>query len=187
VIASSRHTVYQPASGRLFTFGRLERARGFTLLEVMVVVMIIGVMLTVSALSLRGDSHAELLKREATRMIALLDLASQEAVMRSEQLAVRFSEDGYEFMLLEEESGSWSSLADDRPLRPRKLPDNIELRLELEDNPPPSLVSEESDLPQVFLLSSGEITPFVVTLFSPGTERRFHIKGSLMGDLELEE
>jgi hypothetical protein len=78
-------------------------------------------------------------------------------------------------------------LADDRPLRSRKLPDNIELRLELEDNPPPSLVSEESDLPQVFLLSSGEITPFVVTLFSPGTELRFHIKGSLMGNLELEE
>ena len=151
----------------------------------MVVVLIIGIMLTVSALSLRGDSHAELLQREATRMMALLDLASQEAVMRSEQLAVRFSDDGYEFMLLQ--NGRWSPLEDDRPLRTRKFPDDIELRLELEDNPPPSLVSEESDLPQVFLLSSGEITPFVVTLFSPGTERRFHIKGSLLGRLELEE
>jgi len=155
------------------------------LLEVMVVVLIIGVMLTVSVMSLRSDSHAELLQLEATRMMALLDLASQEAVMRSEQLAVRFSDDGYEFMLLQ--GGHWSQLEDDRPLRPRKFPDDIELRLELEDNPPPSLVSEESDLPQVFLLSSGEMTPFVVTLFSPGTEQRFHIKGSLMGRLELEE
>lgn len=155
------------------------------MLEVMVVVLIIGVMLTVSVMSLRSDSHAELLQLEATRMMALLDLASQEAVMRSEQLAVRFSDDGYEFMLLQ--GGHWSQLEDDRPLRPRKFPDDIELRLELEDNPPPSLVSEESDLPQVFLLSSGEMTPFVVTLFSPGTEQRFHIKGSLMGRLELEE
>ena len=155
------------------------------MLEVMVVVLIIGVMLTVSVMSLRSDSHAELLQLEATRMMALLDLASQEAVMRSEQLAVRFSDDGYEFMLLQ--GGRWSQLEDDRPLRPRKFPDDIELRLELEDNPPPSLVSEESDLPQVFLLSSGEMTPFVVTLFSPGTEQRFHIKGSLMGRLELEE
>ena len=151
----------------------------------MVVVVIIGIMLTVSALSLRGDSHAELMQREATRLVALLDLASQEAEMRSEQLAVRFYDDGYEFMLLQ--NGRWVALDDDRPLRPRKLPDDIGLRLELEDNPPPSLVSEESDLPQVYLLSSGEMTPFVVTLFSPGTERRFVIKGSLMGRLELEQ
>lgn len=151
----------------------------------MVVVVIIGIMLTVATLSLRGDSHAELMQREATRLMALLDLASQEAVMRSEQLAVRFSDEGYEFMLLQ--NGHWVVLDDDRSLRPRKLPDDIELRLELEDNPPPSLGSEESDLPQVYLLSSGEMTPFVVTLYSPGTERRFVLKGSLTGHLELEQ
>jgi len=151
----------------------------------MVVVLIIGIMLSVATLSLRSDSHAELLKREATRLVALLDLASQEAVMRGEQLAVRFTDDGYAFMLLQ--NGRWLPLDDDRPLRPRQLPDDIQLRLELEDNPPPSLINEESDLPQVFLLSSGEITPFVVTLYSPGTERRFHIKGSLLGRLELEQ
>jgi len=151
----------------------------------MVVVLIIGIMLSVASLSLRSDSHAELLEREANRLVALLDLASQEAVMRGEQLAVRFTDDGYAFMLLQ--NSRWLPLDDDRPLRPRRLPDDIRLRLELEDNPPPSLINEESDLPQVFLLSSGEITPFVVTLYSPGTERRFHIKGSLLGRLELEQ
>ncbi len=151
----------------------------------MVVVVIIGIMMTTFTMSLRGDSHAKVLKREAQRMMALLDLASQEAVMRSEQLAVRFSDDSYEFMLLQ--NGRWLALENDRSLRPRRLPDDIGLRLELEDNPPPSLVSEESDLPQVFLLSSGEITPFVVTLFSPGTEQRFLIRGNLLGRLELEE
>lgn len=185
MISISRHANSQPAPGRLFAFGGVARTQGFTLLEVMVVVLIIGVMLGVSALKLGSDSHAKLLKQEATRMVALLDLASQEAIMRNEQLAVRFSDDGYEFMLLED--GRWSLLEDDRPLRPREFPDDIELRLELEDNPPPSLVSEESDLPQVFLLSSGEITPFVVTLYSPGTEQRFHIKAGLLGRLELEE
>lgn len=184
-MAYSCHAARQPASGRLFAFGGLRSAGGFTLLEVMVVVVIIGIMLTVSAMSLRGDSHAEIMQREATRLIALLDLASDEAVMRSEQLAVRFTDDGYEFMLLQ--NGRWMPVDDDRPLRPRKLPDDISLRLELEDTPPPSLVSEETDLPQVYLLSSGEMTPFVVTLYSPGTERRYVIKGSLLGHLELEE
>jgi len=186
VIALPRYAIRQPASGRLFALGRLPRARGFTLLEVMVVVVIIGIMLGVSALSMRGDSHAELLQREATRMIALLNLASQEAVMRSEQIAVRYSDDGYAFMLLQ--NGRWVPMDNDPTLRARRFPDDISLRLELQDNPPPSLLSgDESDLPQVFLLSSGEMTPFVVTLFSPATERRFVIKGSLLGRLELEK
>ncbi|VAW82946.1 hypothetical protein MNBD_GAMMA14-1368, partial [hydrothermal vent metagenome] len=38
----------------------------------MVVVLIIGIMLTVSTLSIRGDSHAEIMRREADRMVALL-------------------------------------------------------------------------------------------------------------------
>ena len=185
MIVYCRHLVCQPASGRLFAFGGLARSKGFTLLEVMVVVLIIGIMLTVSTLSIRGDSHAEIMRREADRMVALLDLASQEAMMRSEQLAVRFNDEGYEFMLLQ--NGRWILMDNDQSLRPRTFPDDIELRLELEDNPPPSLVTEESDLPQVYLLSSGEMTPFVVTLFSPGTEQRFVIKGTLLGRLELEE
>ena len=66
------------------------------------------------------------------------------------------------------------------------LLERMELDLELEDNPPPSLVSEDSDLPQVFLLSSGEMTPFVVTLSAPESERRFLVKANLLGQLELE-
>jgi len=184
-MANHCHAARQPAFGRLFAFGEASRSRGFTLLEVMVVVVIIGIMLTVSTLSMRGDSHAELMQREARRLIVLLDLASQEALMRSEQIAVRFNDRSYEFMRLQ--NGRWVSQKDDPSLRLRKLPDNIELRLELEDNPPPSLVSEESDLPQVYLLSSGEMTPFVVTLFSSSTEQRFVITGSLMGNLVLEK
>jgi len=184
VTVTPRYAAHQPASGRLFAFCGPARRRGFTLLEVMVVVVIIGIMLGVSALSLRGDSHAKLLEREATRLAALLDMASQEAVMRGEQLAVRFRDDGYAFMVLAD--GGWRPVDDERALRARELPDDIRLRLELEDNPPPSLVSEESDTPQVFLLSSGEMTPFVVTLWSPRSEQRYLLKGSLLGRLELQ-
>ena len=112
------------------------------------------------------------------------EMASEEAVLGSQQLAIRFSEDGYEFMTLS--GDEWLPLDEDPLLRARSLPEGMELELELEDNPPPSLVSEDSDLPQVFLLSSGEMTPFIVTLSAPESEQRFVVRANLLGQLELE-
>lgn len=150
----------------------------------MAVVVIIGIVMTFLTLSTGGDKRAEQLQREAQRLVALLELASDEAVMRSEQLALRVDENDYAFMILADHQ--WLPLDDDRPLRPRRLPKGIELRLELEDNPPPGLTAEDDEQPQVFLLSSGEMTPFVLTLSAPETEQRYHIKASLLGRLELE-
>ena len=60
------------------------------------------------------------------------------------------------------------------------------MRLELQDNPPPGLTAENEDQPQVFLLSSGEMTPFILTMTADETEQRVYIKASLLGRLELE-
>jgi len=169
----------QPAPGRLFAL-----QRGFTLLELMVVLVIIGVLLSFVGLSTGGDSRAEQMKREAMRLIALIDMASEQAVLRSEQLAIRFGDSDYEFMLLQ--AGKWAALQDDGPLRARELPKGIELRLELEENPPPGLQAEDAEAPQVFLLSSGEMTPFMLTFSAPESEQRFVVKATLLGRLELE-
>ena len=124
------------------------------------------------------------MEREAQRLLALLRLASEEAVLRSEQLALRVGETDYEFMILHE--NEWVPLPDDRPLRPRQLPAGIELELELEDNPPPGLSAENEEQPQVFLLSSGEMTPFVLIFSAPGSEQHYYLRASLLGRLELE-
>ena len=176
--------IRQPAAGRLFALTPRHSSTGFTLLELMVVIVTVGIILSFMTLSTGTDQRAEQLEREAQRIVALLQLASEEAVMRSEQLALRVGETRYEFMILE--NGQWTPLADDRPLRPRELPAGIELRLELQENPPPGLTAEDSEQPQVFLLSSGEMTPFVLTISAPETEQRYAIKASLLGRLELE-
>jgi general secretion pathway protein H len=154
----------------------------------MAVLVIVGIIVSFMTLSSGGDKHAREMEREAQRLVALLQMASDEAVTRSEQLAMRVGETDYEFMVLENQQ--WLPLTDDQVLRPRQLPDGIELRLELQDNPPPALTAEAEDedqpQPQVFLLSSGEMTPFVLTFSSPGSEQRYHIKATLLGHLELE-
>lgn len=164
----------------------VTRQGGFTLLELMVVLVIMGVLMTFVGLNVGGDRRFEQLERETRRLAALLQLASEEAVIRSEELAVRFTPDGYEFLILQ--NGQWLPFGEesDRPFRVHQLPDGIDLDLEVEGELPPSLESEENTAPQVFLLSSGEITPFTLTLLIPDTEQQYQITATLLGHLELE-
>lgn len=174
----------QPAIGRLFSLAG-HRQRGFTLLELMVVIVIVGVVMTFVTLSLGGDRRAEQLQREAQRLAALMDLASEEAILRSQQIGVRFGNTDYEFYRLE--AGSWQPLSQDNQFRRRALPTGISLDLELEDAPPLSLdTAEEDQAPQVFILSSGEMTPFILTFSAAETRHRYLVKGGLTGELEVD-
>lgn len=154
------------------------------MIELMVVLVIVGVLISFVGLSVGGDNRGEQLQREAQRIAALLKMASEEAVMRSEEFAIRFNDSEYEFMILRD--GQWLPVADDTQLRLRRLPVGIEMELELDDNLPPGLLQEDADLPQVFLLSSGEMTPFQLTLRAPETETEFRVTASLLGRLAVE-
>ena len=45
---------------------------------------------------------------------------------------------------------------------------------------------QEAITPQVFILSSGEVTPFVVVLESRQSPARYHLSVSLMGQIETQ-
>jgi general secretion pathway protein H len=176
-----------------------RRAAGFTLLELMVVLVLIGIIFSFAMLSLSGDDISDLMKQETRRLATLLELAGDEAVLRGEELAVNFTGDGYEFLVMQ--NYSWQSAADDVLLKAYKLPADIELRLEVEGEPPElsgmaaqqDADAEDDDeeilAPQVFILSSGEMTPFSATFTSLQSNYRYHLSTSLLGKVtwEVEE
>jgi len=176
-----------------------RHSAGFTLLELMVVLVLIGIITSFAVLSLRGDNISELMEQETRRLATLLELAGDEAVLRGEELAVNFTEDGYEFLVREE--GRWQASKDDELLKAYTLEADIELRLEVEGEPPElsdiaaqqdedSEDDDEEDLtPQVYILSSGEMTPFTVIFMSLQSNYRYHLTVSLLGKVtwEVEE
>ena len=155
------------------------RQRGFTLLEVMVTLVLIGIITTFAILSLRGSSDMERLASETRRLAALMELNHQEAILRGEQRGVHFTEEGYVFLSLV--GKDWLPAVDSRWLREHQLPPGITLALWVEERRV-KLDTAASTTPQILLLSSGEATDFLAILSS--TERvRYSISGNAAGKL----
>ena len=153
-------------------------------MELLVVLLIIGIMVTFAGLSLRGDPWDERLREETRRLAALLELAAEDALLETRELAVRFEPDGYRFLRLQQ--GQWVGVPEG-VLRPRQLPPGLELELRLqEDAPRLDDREEEQGGPQVYLLSSGEMTPFTLRLQTPERDYRYELRADLLGRLEWE-
>lgn len=137
-----------------------HRGQGFTLFELLVTIVIIGIIVSLAILAV-GDNQTEREERATTTLGALIKLARETAFFNGEDIALSFWRYGYGFHRLEE--NKWTPMTEDPHLRTRLVPEDMELHLFLEGLEV-ELPAEEKDEPQVFILSSGEMTPFEVRI-----------------------
>ena len=71
-------------------------AAGFSLLEIMIVVVIMGILVSIFTLSM-GSFSDDATSEHARRLEALINLATEEASMQGREVGLRFYEHGYEF------------------------------------------------------------------------------------------
>jgi general secretion pathway protein H len=167
---------------------------GFTLLELLVALLVIAMLWGVAVLSIeRGDESLEL---EATRLRGLLQLASEEAVLRARQYGLRIARDGSdpdrivcEWMVLEEQR--WQ-LLESTPFEAYRLPSelSIEVRLDgLDVAPAPAANAADANRiePQLLFLSSGETSSYSIELRSEQEpDLWYRISADIAGKVELE-
>ena len=168
------------------------RAAGFSLIELLVVIVILAIMSSLVLLSmgtLRSDDEVE---TEAQRLTALLEFLSEEALIQARDYGVEFFRDGYRFLSWDPDSRLWSVLEADEALRPRQLPPGLELELAV-DGREVVIDADQGDrdrpqdelAPHVAVFSSGEFTPFELFLVAERVTDAWVLRGNMRGELEL--
>lgn len=174
-----------------------DRAAGFTLLEIMVVVLLIGIILGFAGLSVRGLTRADS-EQEAQRLAGLLSIALEEAVLNSREMAVDLTPGGYAFLVFDGDQREWLPIEDDEVLRAREFPAGVRAQVSVDEVPANDeedgfdvgddglgLHEEEGD--RIYMLSSGELTPFKITLAQEGGGVAWTVDGLLTGEVRARE
>ena len=191
------------------------KARGFTLLELLVVLLIIAIMATFVTFTVGGNPVRDLEHeaRKLKALVALAQqealLSSREMAMDFESDGYSFwvleslddvapadaSVDPNLIGVVENEQAEapkaaaegekWVALEEDETLRPRELPDDINMSITLDDEAMEAELFEGAPAVRVFILSSGEMTPFEVSL-SLEDGPSYVLSGDLVGNLTLE-
>ena len=155
-----------------------KNVAGFTLIEIIVVIVIVSVLISAVALSFPPVGE-KLLREHADRFSAFVELAQDEAILQSNELAVEVTPVGYSFY--QNQNNSWLDL-NTSPFTKRSLPKEISTKMYLEGILI-DLTDREKSKPQVVILSSGEMTPFTYSLkFKDQSEITLKVDGN--GDIE---
>lgn len=122
----------------------------------MLVVALIGISLTFLTLSFDRDTD-KVAEHEARRFAALIEHVREESVVTGKSVAVEVDESARQYQFLQP-GESWELIEGDDVLRPRKLPEFLNVTLEL-------LESGRGNGPLLVVVDVlGEITPFELTI-----------------------
>lgn len=168
-------------------------ARGFSLLELLIVVAIIGIFAGIAVLSLGVTGADRGIEREIFRLRSLVGLVREEALMQNRDYGVLFSDGAYSFYVYDRREDAWLQPVDDRLLREHGLDEQLDLSLEVEDRElalegardADDDVTLEGPRPQVMILSDGQITPFEATLSRRFDGPAFVLRAQIDGTLEV--
>jgi general secretion pathway protein H len=169
------------------------RSRGFTLVEILVVVVIMAVVISLAVLSIGVTGRDTQLDEESRRIEGLVDLLHERALLEGRDFGILVEPAGYEFLVYDTTRSLWRPFNDEHEFRHRELPKGVTFQLELDsqvvvlkpidrkgasDGAPPA--------PQVAIAASGEATPFRLTLKREATRAQASVAGTALGKTTVE-
>lgn len=179
-----------------------RRSRGFSLIEILVVIVIIAIVSGIALLSLGLLGQDRELETEAQRLASLVGVAQDEAMMQGREFGLEFMTGSYRFVEFDPLVSQWAEIIGDELYRTRHLPEDVEFNLYLEgqhvaleidpaeieevdpDEPVRNAIKTYS--PHLMIFSSGDVTPFELTIARRLADQTITLQGNLTGNIEIE-
>lgn len=182
--------------------------RAFTLIEILVVMVIVGILTAVAFLSFGILADDDDMDREARRLSSLIQLVTDEATTQGRDFGIEFMSAGYRFVEHDPLLDQWFEIIGDDYLVQRDLDEGVEFELYLEERKillhaeAQETGSEDEDddnsnapdrdltddyLPHVLIMSSGDVTPFELRFIRYVDRSELLMTMSLAGELEIED
>lgn len=144
------------------------------------VLLIMGLLANAVMATLSFDKNQQDVEDEAFRLQTFINYASEQAVMNQWEFGLQIAPDNYQLLIFDGER--WQPVTPNPQLQPHELSESLELTLRLDDlefghdsmlnnldwlsqvdsEQQNFLEQEKVYLPQILILSSGEVTPFEI-------------------------
>jgi general secretion pathway protein H len=169
---------------------------GFTLLELLVVLVVVAIMVSMAMLSfgvLGRDRQAE---EETRRFWVVLQQAREEAELQAEDIGMFISADSYEYLRHDSRRDEWRLIEGDELFAQRQLPEGLRFRLRVDSRETvmkpdlPNRGDKDENRkwpPQVMVLSSGEVMPFELEIEREGAPSVWRVTALADNDLRVEK
>ncbi len=163
------------------------RSKGFTLIEILVVLVIMAVVISLAVLSIGTTGRDAQLDEESRRIEGLVDILHERALLEGRDFGLRIAPNAYEFVVYSPDRDRWLPLNDEHEFRHRDLPKGVSFQLQLDSvdvvlkAPEQGLSSSDPRPPQVAIAASGEGTPFRLILLREATQARASVGGDAFG------
>jgi len=162
--------------------------QGFTLIEIMLVIALIGIIATMVKISFSPEKPEDRLQHVTERFSSAFSLAADYALLNNVELGVYLDDHSYRFLGFD--GATWANIPEQDFATQYSLPEGIEMQLQLDDlpieepllfdaktlqteqekNDKENVEKEKSVIPQIYILSGGDITPFSLTFSFVNTE-----------------
>lgn len=185
----------------------MRSARGFTLIEIVVVMAIIAALAAIVGPNLfAGSNRGKDFEREAATLAARIRTAQDDAMLSGREYGIVFTEQGYRFVHWDAErfrfvaagpeDGAWTLRQFDHEVRVSAAADGDEPILVLPEPPEQDKADTGADAdadadaaadaivwePSVFVLSSGEVTPFTAVFSAEEEDKVLELRIDALGN-----
>lgn len=154
-----------------------KASQGFTLIEIMVVILIVGITLGFALLAFGDFGSQRRILMAAEQFINYVNFVEQQAILGSNTLGIRIEPHGYQALRYQSPQ-QWLPMSKQTNIREQYFPKNAMVSL--------SSGFPHKNAPQIIVQSSGDITPFTLTFGTKSQEYMVTIVGRHDGTLELQ-